>query len=79
MYTPHDEYPSLFFEACSTRFGKKKIKFWQLFAISSSWYQMEITINWVRIVISLDLNRFLITAHKFFMRFKSGEFPIQEP
>ena len=44
------------------------------FAISLPWYQVTIraSITLGRLVQSLDLSRFLITAHKFFWGFKPG-------
>ena len=70
---------SFIFTTCFTRFGMKKTRLWQLFAIFSSWYQTAKTafISLVRLVQSLKLSQFIITIPKFFTGFKSGELTSQ--
>ena len=65
-----------FLQLVFTRFGMKKMKkFWQLFAVFSSWYQTLKTafIRLVRSVQSLKLSQCVIISSKFSSGFKYGE------
>ena len=55
-------------------FGIELTNFWQLFAISSSWYQTEIMAS-ISLLTVFDFSLFLIIPHKFSTGFKCGEFP----
>ena len=67
----------LFSKTFFTHLGIELTNFWQLFAISSSWYQTKImaSISLLIVVQYFNLSLFLIILHRFAMWFKSGEFP----